>query len=708
VAGFAALGAIQESDKGWWPALKAAAEGALTGGALQVMGPASRPVRLTGAGAMTYAQARLNGADNNTALANATTMGLVAGGPMSPEGGATVKQIGDINGVDLTPRVPPLFPNRNATEKASVDYLRDQGVNVGAGAASGSPFLQHTQKLVDSTLGGQGVYARTNAANTEALQGIASGFVADATPEVSSDTHYGAFRDIESDPANAREVPVRTMQRPITDNVGRPTGKTESVPVMESVQMPVNIGALKPTFERIRDEMSFNPMSQRSDSAAWAAVNKFLDSPDHVPASNAELGLSGFKTEAREGSGRSQALSKFIVPKLQGLIDGTVLDVGGQDALDHLQAGRAAKADEAGADWLTKEFQIAQAEGGFGHSARLWADWQRLNDSAKQTMFTQQQQQDLGKFFLGTKALAQNPNPSGSGVTAAIATQIASLFNSHTMPLGAATIGGGWALSRLLHSGIGVKLLTEGLNMPENSPGGQFIKGRLAGIVGTPPSSPPPGGGMSSPQQVPPDSTPGQQAPPAANPPALDKAANPRAWMRPAAAPAPTEASTSAPAESFDRAFPARGSAEGAAAETGPHGPIFRDFQHDASGAVAKLMKEQSGDAIGALHHPAVGVIDLVWGKAGQPWQKGDDGYGLAHILAKHGDEFDVNKLQGLLDDMQKVPSAQPDRVELQSAKYHAIVRLTWDGAAKRWLATAYDRTEPPSAKGRSFVPGTP
>lgn len=90
VAGMAAIGGITEADKGWLPALKAAAEGGLTGGALAVMGPASRMLRLTGAAAMAYAQARLNGADNTTALAHATTMGGMAA---IPGGGVTLSEL---------------------------------------------------------------------------------------------------------------------------------------------------------------------------------------------------------------------------------------------------------------------------------------------------------------------------------------------------------------------------------------------------------------------------------------------------------------------------------------------------------------------------------------------------------------------------------------------------------------------------------------
>lgn len=124
--------------------------------------------------------------------------------------------------------------------------------------------------------------------------------------------------------------------------------------------------------------------------------------------------------------------------------------------------------------------------------------------------------------------------------------------------------------------------------------------------------------------------------------------------------------------------------------------------------ARSKLIEQQGGEAVGALHHPSVGDIDLVWGKPGKPWQPGDDGYGLAHVIAKHGAEFDVNRLQELLDDMRAAKDQKyPDRMELESEKYHATVRLSWDKSAKKWLLTTFER-RPPSPRGTSVVPGTP
>lgn len=62
--------------------------------------------------------------------------------------------------------------------------------------------------------------------------------------------------------------------------------------------------------------------------------------------------------------------------------------------------------------------------------------------------------------------------------------------------------------------------------------------------------------------------------------------------------------------------------------EMGPHGPVFREFWHDAAGAIEQLLALRTGEAIGALWHPEVGDIDLVWGEAGATsarvtvWQK--------------------------------------------------------------------------------------
>jgi hypothetical protein len=120
--------------------------------------------------------------------------------------------------------------------------------------------------------------------------------------------------------------------------------------------------------------------------------------------------------------------------------------------------------------------------------------------------------------------------------------------------------------------------------------------------------------------------------------------------------------------------------------QTGAFGPRFQQFKGDAAGAIAHLVQQQDGEAIGALHHPDLGDIDLVWGEAGTG---ASDGYGLAKLLKWHPEV--VDGLQEILSSM-KVASRSENRIRLESADHAASVRLSWDGQAKHWLLTAYEK----------------
>ncbi len=116
----------------------------------------------------------------------------------------------------------------------------------------------------------------------------------------------------------------------------------------------------------------------------------------------------------------------------------------------------------------------------------------------------------------------------------------------------------------------------------------------------------------------------------------------------------------------------------------GPFGPVLTDYKGDASGAIAKLKEMKSGEAIGALHHPDIGDINLVWGEEGTG---ASDGYGVAKLAKWHPEVLD--NLQAILSEM-KVTTRSKNRVNLESADHRAGVRLTWDDQAKHWLLTAF------------------
>ena len=118
----------------------------------------------------------------------------------------------------------------------------------------------------------------------------------------------------------------------------------------------------------------------------------------------------------------------------------------------------------------------------------------------------------------------------------------------------------------------------------------------------------------------------------------------------------------------------------------GEFGPIYDQFKGKANEAVEFLLRKKNGEAIAALHHKDIGDIDLVWGKAGTAHS---DGFGLAKLSMYHPEV--ISNLQEILDDM-VVTSRTDNRVQLESEKYQATVRLTWDNEKKTWLLTMFEK----------------
>lgn len=120
--------------------------------------------------------------------------------------------------------------------------------------------------------------------------------------------------------------------------------------------------------------------------------------------------------------------------------------------------------------------------------------------------------------------------------------------------------------------------------------------------------------------------------------------------------------------------------------ETGPFGPVLTQYRGDAQGAIEALKRLQDGEATAALNHPAVGDIDLVWGIEGT---RESNGYGLAKLVKWHPEVLD--DLQGVISSL-KVVERTSNRVQLESPEHKAAVRLEWDGKAKSWLLTAFQK----------------
>lgn len=493
VIGMGALGALETADQGPANMTKAALENAATGGALTVMGPASRPIRLMGAGAMTYAQLRLQGVDHETALANAMTMGGLSA---THPGGATTGEILRNLPVPETTIIPPLFRNPNRAQREAMDWYKNQGVSVSAPAASGSRFLGGLQRAAEATPFGAMIGEGSRQETAEGVRRLSGQLEKQATPETPPGEFYQRFYDAEE---NASPESVPTGE---SDAQGRP--------VFTNMQMPVPVGVLKSALKPIFEQMQWMPMADRNTSAGYTAIKRILEGPEFIPASQAETGLSGIKSMIRDSDGRNRGIAKKIAPQLQGLIDRTVQRSGGDEPMEALQNGRKAAAKQAGADWLKEGFDKARAEGEFNRQDFLWNRWLNLPEEARRTMFSPKQVSDLNHFFLGAKNLFKNVNPSGTAQVSAIAHLLT--FPAHPIEVSSSLLGGA-AIAKLLNSERGVKLLTEGLKVGGNTARGREIQSQLTNIIGTPPEEspegqPPTGGGTPpNPPPSPPGST---------------------------------------------------------------------------------------------------------------------------------------------------------------------------------------------------------
>ena len=129
-------------------------------------------------------------------------------------------------------------------------------------------------------------------------------------------------------------------------------------------------------------------------------------------------------------------------------------------------------------------------------------------------------------------------------------------------------------------------------------------------------------------------------------------------------------------------------------------GRNFSKYKAEPKKAIAKLMKEKNGQVKGALYHPSLGEIDLVWGKVLDP--KEHTGYGLAHIIDKHGEEVAKR-----IDDIVmggKIIEAKGNRVVLENGDDLGVVAMKWNKEDNNWVISAYHRQKQLSTDASTLV----
>ena len=113
----------------------------------------------------------------------------------------------------------------------------------------------------------------------------------------------------------------------------------------------------------------------------------------------------------------------------------------------------------------------------------------------------------------------------------------------------------------------------------------------------------------------------------------------------------------------------------------GEFGPIYDQFKGKPQEAVDFLLSQKNGEAIGALTHPEIGDVSLVYG---------NEFAGLEKIAQKHPEV--LNDLQNVLSQMSPIMESA-NRIKLESPSHFAVVSKEYMGAPRdKWLLTAYEK----------------
>lgn len=128
-------------------------------------------------------------------------------------------------------------------------------------------------------------------------------------------------------------------------------------------------------------------------------------------------------------------------------------------------------------------------------------------------------------------------------------------------------------------------------------------------------------------------------------------------------------------------------------------GEVFTQFKGKPKLAIKHLMKVKQGEAVSALYRDDIGFIDIVWGENDPKTNKG---FGLKHIIEKHGKE--IEQLGFKVEDFIPIvvqfgdfnaKKSETDKKVYESKMFRFVVAIDRTKGNK-WLLTAFDLRKRP------------
>jgi hypothetical protein len=346
-------------------------------------------------------------------------------------------------------------------------------------------------------------------------------------------TRKTTARNIQEVQTGVKEVPGPNPRATLT-----PAGDPVEVAVMEKLETPVTLAPIRSQLKSVYEDLQRTfPEARRANSPAFRALDEFMrsDKPQ-MNAMDFDKFLSAVKSITRDGSSQyltsqSQGLAKQVIrageSEFQKAIQGAGPNVADKldrarkavreyhdtaDFLGDLQSEPAALYSNlvTGGDrvrdtltylnrtapnsirtvartFLEEMMDKATREGGWGRSAGVLADWNRLGPGTKQILFGQAATESLDDFLLAAKKLTPVVgSPTADRLSAlmsygdigvAISEFVGGSMAGHPT-LGALAAGGTLLktrmqpaiLARLSFKPKGAALLKQAITVPVNSP----------------------------------------------------------------------------------------------------------------------------------------------------------------------------------------------------------------------------------------------
>ena len=307
---------------------------------------------------------------------------------------------------------------------------------------------------------------------------------------------------------------------------------------MVRLESPVALGPVRKQLQSVYEELARNlPEAKRANSPAFRALDEFMKSgSDHMNAMDFDKFLGAVKSITRDGnssilSSQSQRLAKLVVSAGEKQFQDAIAGAG-PNVVDKLQRARKAVAEyhntadfledlngepgalysnlttggdrvqntlkeigqkapkalqTVGRTYLEQMMDKATREGGFGRSAGVKADWEKLGPETKNLIFGPATTKAMDEFLLAAKKLTPAQGSATADRLSAltqygdIGAAIAEFVGGTALGHPAAGAAGAAAtlgktrlqpaiLAKLSFKPLGAQLLKQSITLPINSP----------------------------------------------------------------------------------------------------------------------------------------------------------------------------------------------------------------------------------------------